>query len=351
MNLEGFPAKPAPWLSGDGPMKNVVISSRIRLARNLNGYNFLSKASPGQRREIYRAGCDALVETDFGDEASFIDMELITDVDRQMLVERNLISRQHADAEGSRGLVVASDEAAAVMINEEDHLRLQALGSGLCLDQLWNDIDDLDDAIGRQLEYAFDKRFGFLTACPTNVGTGIRVSVMLHLPALKLIEQLDKAFRAAKELRLAVRGLYGEGTEAIGDFYQISNQTTLGKGEDEILSEFGGRIIPRIVDYETRARQALAEDRGSQLDDKIWRAYGLLQNARMISTDESLFHLSYLRLGVQMNRFSEVSLDTINDVFLRCQPAHLQKLAGTALDSEQRAIARADFLRRRMNPN
>ncbi|MCL2649129.1 MAG: ATP--guanido phosphotransferase [Phycisphaerales bacterium] len=265
-----------------------------------------------------------------------------------MLVERHLISKQHAAGEGSRGVAISNDEAVSVMVNEEDHLRLQVLRSGLQLKEAWGEADHLDDTLQEHLEYAYSQRFGFLTACPTNLGTGLRVSVMLHLPALKLTGEIEKVFRAAKEMRLAIRGLYGEGTEAIGDFYQISNQTTLGRSEEEILNEFNDVIIPQMIKAEVSARQMLENERPLALDDKIGRAIGVLQHARLLSTEETLFFLSHLRLGVVMNRVTGLDLPAINSLFLNTQPAHLQRVVGKSLEGDARKAARAEYVRARI---
>ncbi|MFQ5491562.1 MAG: protein arginine kinase [Phycisphaerae bacterium] len=348
MEINDLTRRSAAWLRGEGPMADVVISSRIRLARNLDNHLFLSRADESEQRKIFRALTDCVTDGSLGDDALVVSMEEIDELDRHLLVERHLISRHHADGQGCRGAVISADEGGALMINEEDHLRMQVLSSGLQLDTLWQQIDDMDNAVESRVSYAFDKRFGYLTACPTNVGTGIRVSVMLHLPALKMTNELEKVLRAAQDMHLAVRGLYGEGTEAIGDFFQVSNQTTLGKSETEIIEEFGQQIIPQIIEYELASRKVLAAERVYQLDDRIWRAYGILVNARTIGTEEALFLLSHVRLGVQMQRFKEVSLQTLNELFLLVQRAHLQKLNGGPMEPEQRAIARAELLRERM---
>lgn len=225
---------------------------------------------------------------------------------------------------------------------------MQVLRSGLQLEPLWEEISDIDNLIEAHTNFAFDPKLGYLTACPTNVGTGLRVSVMLHLPALKMTGEIEKVLRAAKDLRLAVRGLYGEGTDAIGDFYQISNQVTLGRSEEEIIEKFSENIIPRIVEYERAARNALADERSVQLDDKVWRAFGILENARAMASDETLFFLSHVRMGVSMGRLQGLDLGTINELFLRIQPAHLQKMHGHALSGEERSVARANYLRSRL---
>ena len=345
MSIDKLTDQIGEWLRGEGPYSDVVISSRIRLARNISGHPFLSKASESDRRQIYRTICDCITSPGVVEDALVFDMESVEDLDRQVLVERHLISRQHADGEGARGVAVSRGERLAIMINEEDHLRIQALRSGLQIGVLYEEISKLDGQLDRQVEFAFDKQYGFLTACPTNVGTGMRVSVMLHLPALKITSQIEHLFRAAKDMRLAVRGLHGEGTDAIGDFFQISNQVTLGKTEDELVEEFGSEIIPKIVSYEVAAREALLNERTSLLDDKIWRAYGALGNARTISSDESLFLLSHVRMGVSMGRCKDLDLTKVNEMFIRSQSAHLQKLSGRRLDGAERSVARADFLR------
>jgi protein arginine kinase len=235
------------------------------------------------------------------------------------------------------------------MINEEDHLRMQVLRCGLQLEPLWDEINALDDALAGAVEFAFDDRLGYLTACPTNVGTGLRVSVMMHLPALKLTGEIEKVLRAARDMRLAVRGLYGEGTDAVGDFYQFSNQITLGTAEEEIIEEFANRIIPQVVEYELAARDALSREKATQLDDKVWRAFGLLENARVIASEESMFFLSHLRMGVSMGRFSGIDVSTLNEILLQIQPAHLQKRCGSSLSGEERSIARAKLLRDRLH--
>lgn len=345
MTLDDLALQMGEWLRGDGPYSDVVISSRVRLARNVAGFPFLSKASDDDRKRVYRLLSECISEIGLDDDAIFVDVEAVEDVDRQFLVERHLISKQHAEGEGTRGVSISGGERRALMINEEDHLRVQVLRSGLQLSALYEEINQLDDAIEKNVEYAFDRRLGYLTACPTNVGTGIRVSVMLHLPALKLTNQIEQLFRAIKDMKLAVRGLYGEGTDAVGDFFQVSNQITLGRSEEEIVEEFGTQIIPRFVEYETAARKMLLDERSSLLDDKVWRAYGTLENARALSSDETLFLLSHLRMGVNMGRCDKVDLKTVNEMFIRTQPAHLQKLNGRRLGGEERSIMRAQYLR------
>lgn len=348
MTVNELVRTPGQWLRGVGPMSDIVISSRIRLARNISGYPFVNRATATQRTELTEMVKRHVAQGDTTGRLTFLDLEKIDDLDHQVLVERHVISRQHADGRGSRGVALSEDESVSLMVNEEDHLRIQVLRSGMQLAEIWEEIDRIDDRLEGVIDYSFHPRYGYLTACPTNVGTGIRVSVMLHLPALKLTGEIERVFRAAKDMRLAVRGLFGEGTEATGDFFQISNQVTLGRTEGEIINDFVHQVIPKIVDYEHRARRALVQDKTLALDDRVWRSYGALKFARTISSQETMLHLSHLRMGVNLGRIKLVDLPAVNELFLLTQPAHLQKLAGSRLTGEQRSAARADLIRKRL---
>lgn len=348
MKLSDLTSQAGEWLRGSGPMSEVVISSRVRLARNVKGYPFLTCANRAQRRELETRIRETILEAELAPQTLYVDLEQAIDVDRELLVERHLISKHHSGAEGARGVAIGQDENLSIMVNEEDHLRLQVLRSGLQLDEAWEQINHVDDVLEEELEFAYHNRFGYLTACPTNIGTGIRVSVMLHLPALKLTGEIEKVFRAAKDMKLAVRGLYGEGTEATGDFYQISNQTTLGKDESEILDDFKHSVIPRIIDFEHHARRTLRSERAAALDDKVFRALGVLRSARLLASDETLFLLSHLRMGIHLGRVKDVEIKTLNELVLMTQPAHLQKLVGKKLDGDERKAARAEFVRHKL---
>jgi protein arginine kinase len=315
----------------------------------VSGYPFLSRCTRHQRIALEEKLRTTVLEAAVAPQTLYVDLEQAPEIDRQLLVERHLISKPHAAAEGARGVAVGENETVAIMVNEEDHLRIQVLRSGLQLEEAWEQINGIDDALESKLDFAFHPRFGYLTACPTNVGTGIRVSVMLHLPALKLTGEIEKVFRAAKDMRLAVRGLYGEGTEATGDFYQISNQTTLGKTEDDIISDFKHLVIPKIIDYEHHARKTLVNDKTVALDDKVCRALGVLRTARLIASEETLQLLSHLRMGVNLGRIKDLDIRTINELFLLTQSAHLQKIMGRKLEGDVRRAARADFIRHRLN--
>lgn len=339
------------WLRGIGPMHDVVISTRIRLARNLAGTHFLSKCSPQQCRELEERLRREVLAAGIAKEVFYVDIEAAGEIDRQLLVERHLISRQHAEATHPRGVAVSGDETVAIMVNEEDHLRIQVLRSGMQLTDAFEQINRVDDLLEERLSFAYHSRYGYLTACPTNVGTALRVSVMLHLPALKMTGEIEKVFRAARDMRLAIRGLYGEGTEASGDFFQVSNQTSLGKSEQQILDGFVDPVIPRIIEYERRARRSLLERRPLAVEDKVMRAAALLRSARQISSDETMYLLSLLRLGAEAGRDVGADLKTINQLFLLTQPAHLQRILKREMDPSERSEARAEFIRRRLGAN
>jgi len=337
------------WLRGSETDPGIIISSRIRLARNLAGFSFLTRCSDTDKENIQNLIIAALNGTELADKYFYVKLDELGTLEKQLLVERHLISRPHAEAEGPRGVALLMDESVAIMVNEEDHIRIQVLAGGFELENIWSRINHLDDELETDLEYAFDEQLGYLTACPTNVGTGIRVSVMLHLPALKMTGEIERVFRAARDMHLAVRGLYGEGTEALGDFYQVSNQTTLGKTEEEIIEEFTETIVPRIIEYEQRARDILLKQKSTVLEDKVWRAYGILCNARAISSEETLFLLSHLRMGLHMGIIDRINLETINDLFLATQPAHLQIISGKRLDGDERTKLRAEYIRSKLN--
>lgn len=339
------------WLKGDGPQSEIVISTRVRLARNLRGFFFLSRCDAAAREEIANAAAAAIRKARGLKDFVHVDVDALDDLDRKLLVERHLISRQHADGTGARRVAFDVTESAAIMINEEDHLRLQVIRSGLRLGECWEEINTVDDALDERVEYAFHPQYGYLTACPTNVGTGIRVSVMLHLPALRLTNELEKVGNAAKAMKLAIRGLFGEGTEALGDFFQVSNQITLGRSETAIIDDFRTQVIPKIIEYEQAARKALVKHRSFALDDKIHRAMGLLQTARLMSSNEAMQCLSHVRMGVHTGRLKSLDVQTVNELFLHTQPAHLQKLQGEKLNGEQRSVARAALIRARLNQN
>ena len=332
------------WLKGTGPESDIVMSSRVRLARNVAHFPFVSRATDQERTEVEEFLRSQIVQSPAGKQLAYINVGQLEEIDRQFLVERQLISREHAEAEGARGVAIDEGEQVSLMINEEDHLRIQCMHSGLDLPGVWDQIRQVDDALEAVVPYAFHPRWGFLTACPTNVGTGILVSVMLHLPALVITRQIDKVFRSLHKISLAVRGLYGEGSQAMGDFYQISNQTTLGKTEDELVGQVSD-IVPVLIEYERRARDYLVRESQLNIHDQVSRAIGILRTAQTISAEETLQHLSRVRMGVLLGLIGDVKISDINVLLVRTQPAHLQKLRGVELDSSDRNIERARYLR------
>ncbi len=348
MKLADLTKRGGEWLRGVGPMHDVVISSRVRLARNLAGIPFLPRCSRKKQGELESRLRNELLSAGIAPETFYVDINSAGELDRQLLVERHLISRQHAEDDHPRGVAISGSETVAIMVNEEDHLRIQVLRSGLQFDQAVDECNRIDDILEERLGFAFHGRFGYLTACPTNVGTGLRVSVMVHLPALKMSGEVEKVLRATRDMHLAVRGLYGEGTEAVGDFYQISNQTTLGKSERQIVEDFCRRIIPKIIEYERRVRKALLDEQPEALDDKIFRSLALLQSARVMSSEETMYLLSLIRLGINLDRVHNVNLETVNQLYQEIQPAHLQKILGREMDGQQRAAARATYIRKRL---
>jgi protein arginine kinase len=322
------------------------MSCRVRLARNIAGFPFVNRASETQRRELINVARHVLLNAGIADRMIWVDLNQSTQQDRRLLVERHLISTQHAAASSPRAVAVSGDESLSIMVNEEDHLRMQIIASGLQLEALYQNISAVDDAIERKVDYAFSPRWGYLTACPTNVGTGLRFSAMLHLPALKLTDEIERVRRAAKDLHLAVRGYYGEGSDSAGDFYQVSNQITLGQSEEELLAEFGERVLPRIIEYEKQARRLLSERNATLLEDRVHRALGILRGARLLGTEEAMRLLSRVRLGILTGGLLDIPLRVVNDLYLRIQPAHLRMHVGDDLSPDELRIARASMVRR-----
>ncbi|MEM8757345.1 MAG: ATP--guanido phosphotransferase [Planctomycetota bacterium] len=357
----------APWI-GQAQDSDVVISSRVRLARNVAGFNFVTRMDAADRRSVLaliRAGVGAGAASHKAGEGLeptgvrvWIDIEKLDRHQRSLLVERHLISTDHArgtaggetqpdrGSESARALLLSvPDQRLAVMLNEEDHIRIQAILPGLSLGEAAELAARADDEIERTVDYAFSARFGYLTACPTNVGTGARYSVMLHLPALRLLGEIDKVRRAANDMALAVRGFWGEGSDSHGDFYQLSNQTTLGVAEDTLLDRLEHAIVPKIIAYERRARDRLLSSRRTMLEDTVYRAVGVLTHARRLSTSESLQRLSEVRLGVAAGVLSGPTLEEISTLLLASQPEHVKRaVPGTT--SETLRASRAAMVRK-----
>jgi protein arginine kinase len=335
------------WLRGEGPHHQVVVSSRIRFARNLRNRAFPGWAKKAERTAILeqiRPKVEALPEMQDAFSELLQDLSAL---EKQVLVERHLISREHAAKGAGSALVMNRRQTLSVMINEEDHLRMQSMRSGLQLKQAFKLVDKIDSALEDELDFAYDPRLGYLTACPTNVGTGMRASAMLHLPGLVLSELINQVVQAVSKIGLAVRGLYGEGTEAMGNLFQISNQTTLGEKEDEIISRLT-KVIETIIDKEHDARQVLIQKKSNTLSDQIGRAYGVLTFAHAMTSKEALNLLSIIKLGCDLGAFPEDRRLPIDELFIDTQPAHLQKSSQQKLNAEERDHLRAQIIRDRL---
>jgi protein arginine kinase len=347
VDLESLTRTSGEWLRGTGPESDIVMSSRIRLARNLAQFPFPSRCSDSSRAEIEALLRQIIERLPLSKPLYYFRLDNLETLDRQFLVERQLISRELAESHGHRGVGISESETISLMVNEEDHLRMQVLRSGLALDECWQEIDAIDDAIEAEVNYAFSEQLGYLTSCPTNVGTGIRVSVLLHLPALVITKEVQKVFQALQKIGLAVRGLYGEGSQAMGDFYQISNQATLGMSEEDLIKKVKD-VVPNILAYERRARNNLVKENRQSLHDQVSRAYGNLRHAQTISSEETMHLLSSVRMGVNLGLIDDIEIPTINELFILTQPAHLQKLRHERLESAERNVVRASYIRQRL---
>src|SRR6266850_6941241 len=346
-DIQSFLVAPAEIAKRKGPHDRIVMSSRVRLARNLKEAAFPGWAKKPERirvLDMIRPAIEGLPEMK---DAFSESMDSLSTLDKQILVERHLISREHAAKSAGSGLVLNREETLCFMINEEDHLRMQALRPGLQLRQAYTAIDAADSTLERKLDYAFNADLGYLTACPTNIGTGIRVSAMLHLPGLVLAEQINPIIQSVNKLGLAVRGLYGEGTEALGNVFQVSNQMTLGESEGQIVERLE-KVLAQIIEHEENARSTLLEKKAKTVYNHIGRAYGILANAHSISSKETMNLLSLMRLGVDMGLFPEVDRSLADELFIVTQPAHLQKQHAEKLSAEERDLLRADMVRERL---
>jgi protein arginine kinase len=349
MKFSKIIANSGEWLSDEGPNRQIVVTSRVRLARNIAGKPFPGWAKKAERLEVMervKASVEGLPEMA---ESYSEKLEALSPLEKQVLVERHLISREHAAKGVGSAVVMNSSQSLSVMINEEDHLRMQAITSGLRLPEAYMMIDRVDSALEEQLDVAFDEKLGYLTSCPTNVGTGMRASAMLHLPGLVMSEQINKIINSVNKIGLAVRGLHGEGSEAMGNLFQVSNQTTLGESESEIIGRLN-RVIEQIIEHEQNARGLLSQRKTRTLIDQIGRAYGLLSYAYAISSKEALNLLSVIKLGIDLGVFPDAHRFPVDELFIETQPAHLQKGAGTQkMSSEERDSLRADLIRARLS--
>lgn len=349
MNIHEFLEPPASTARRKGPHDRIVMSSRVRLARNLREASFPGWAKKPERVKILETIQPMVTSMPEMADSFAETLDNLTSLDKQVLVERHLISREHAAKGAGSGIVLNREESFCVMINEEDHMRMQALRPGLQIRNAWNAINQVDSALEKKLDYAFNPDLGYLTACPTNIGTGIRVSAMLHLPGLVLDEQINPIITSVNKLGLAVRGLYGEGTEALGNVFQVSNQMTLGESETGIVERLE-KVLAQIIEHEENSRARLLEKKAKNVYNHIGRAYGILANAHTMTSKEAMNLLSLMRLGVDIGVFPGVDRSLVDELFILTQPAHLQKQHSEKLSAEERDLLRADMVRERLKP-
>lgn len=347
MKLDDLINHTSEWLKGTGPNADIVISSRIRLARNLDKIPFPHWANKKQGEEILETIKTALQRGGYLNNVLLLEIKDLDNIDKQFLIERHLMSYEHAKTANHKAVVIDEQGILAIMINEEDHLRMQVMQSGFNLCEAWNIINRIDDTLAKELSFAFSMDWGYLTACPTNTGTGMRGSVMLHLPALVMTRQINRVLAAIAKLQFTTRGFYGEGTEASGNFFQISNQVCLGHNEEEMISNING-LIRQIIEQEEQARQVLLTQNLAMVEDRIWRGFGTLRSAHIISSQETIELLSLVRLGSDLKIIKDMDRRVINELFILTQPAHLQKLEGKRLSSQERDLKRAELIRNKL---
>lgn len=348
MQLSNMVKFPMAWTSAEGPESGIVLSTRVRLARNLSGFAFPEKASGQELKKIMETALDAVKKTKSLSKAAIIRLEDTDPVDRRFLIERHQISHQLAAEAKNRAVAIGTGEELSSMINEEDHLRLQGISSGFSVHETVDKVDALDEELGRRLRFAYDDRFGFLTACPTNVGTGLRVSCLVHLPALTRSGQMPKVLENLSKLGMTARGLYGEGTNVQGDFYQISNATCLGRTEHEFAENLV-RLVKSLLARETETRQSLLQGALKiKTEDAIYRSLGIIEKARAISYEEALQCFSFVRMGLLIGLEMPLTFEKLNELMILIQPAHIQMLEKRELRPDERDAERANFLREKL---
>jgi protein arginine kinase len=352
MDLSLLPDGGMGWLDASGPNSDIVLSTRIRLARNIEGYAFTGRARDGERLRVLAQTRQAVEGVASLAGAVTLRVDELPPTDRALLHERHLVSKELAGLDPQHplrsGAAVVLGDRLGLMINEEDHLRLQALRSGFAVNEAYADLDRLDRELGAQLPFSYHNEFGFLTACPTNVGTGMRASVLIHLPGLNLTKEISRVLTSLQQMGLTYRGLYGEGSEVVGNFLQISNQTTLGRSEEDLL-DLLLRVVRHVVAQEEEARRVLLRDAGYIIEDKLWRAYGTLRYARSLTFDEAMKYLSGVRLAVGLKLISGLSVYTLNKLLIFSQAAHLASAEGRPLTESETNLARARYVRKALD--
>ncbi len=335
------------WLDGIAVDEDVVISTRVRVARNISKYKFPSFMTVGESDDLTDELLNGMKEV-LDDNYRFIRIRDIAPRDQMVYIEDHLISPNLIERKDKSSFLIRNDERATIMINEEDHIRIQTLFPGFNLNEAWKLCSDLDDKLADKLDFAFNDRWGYLTACPTNVGTGMRASVMLHLPCITMAKTINSLIEGLREIGLTVRGLYGEGSKSLGCLYQISNQVTLGESEEEIIGKLN-KVVYQIIKRERNTREYLKENKAIELENRIYRSYGILAHARIMSSKEAINHLSNLRLGWEMELFDDEKIKDVFELMIKVQPANIQKALDKDLDDEDRDIERAKFIREHIN--
>jgi protein arginine kinase len=348
IDLSLLPDGGVSWLDASGENSDIVISTRIRLARNMAGFPFAGRARDGERLRILSAVREAVGQIPGMQDMQLMRVDEMTGEDRRLLHERHLVSKELAGLDPQHpvrsGAAVFLGDGLGVMVNEEDHLRLQAMRSGFSLSSAFASAERADSELGSRVPFAYHEEFGFLTSCPTNTGTGMRASVLIHLPGLVLTKEIAKVLAGLQHVGLTYRGLYGEGSEVVGNFFQISNQTTLGRSEEELLEDLS-RVVRLLIQREEEARRVLLRDAGYIIEDKLWRAYGTLRYARSLSFDEAMNFLSGVRLAVGLKLIAGLSVYTLNKLLIFSQSAHLSHAEGRALSESDANLVRARYVR------
>ncbi len=332
------------WLKEKGPDADIVYSSRIRLARNLKGFPFSSRCNDRQLRDIISLVKSCVNHCSHLKDTKYYGLKETAILNRQFLMERFLISRELAQNGGEKGVIVDGTEQISIMLNEEDHLRMQVLCSGLLLSKAWEKLSAIDDELDSHLDFAFDRPWGYLTACPSNAGSGLRSSIMIHLPGLIMTKRIVNILQSAAKMHLAIRGLHGEGSEMLGDYFQISNQVTLGKPEEEIV-ESTENLTRNLIEQEKSARDDLMKNERIVLEDRVGRAVAILSSAKILSTREAMELLSSIRLGIYCGMIPGVKTDVLDALLIRIQPAHIQKRFQNHLGPLDRDAERAKLVR------
>lgn len=341
------------WISGSGESSEVVLSTRVRLARNLQGFRFGNNFVESDGVSVLNRVRSSLQKNDYGDACVFLEFDKINRLQQRILLERRLVSPELVGTEedgppSGSALILGPNDGLSVMVNEEDHLRIQTMFSGLALSQAWHMADEMDELLGSAIPFAYHNEFGFLTSCPSNVGSGLRASVLVHLPGLVLTNEIGKVLEGISQIGLTARGLYGEGSDVVGNFFQISNQTTLGKIEENLVDHLE-TMIRRVIGYEHEARQVVMKDGANITEDRVWRAYGLLKYSRSLSFAELMGLLSRVRLGIGLKLLPDLGVYTLNKIMLFTQRAHLEEAAGRPLTSIERNLYRATYVRKALN--